>query len=468
MLQYQVLSGGIEIKNRHSASELETDLKKNSRKDLKINSEKNLEKNSENNLEKDSGQGLEKHQEKSGDEHTSLYQESLAVHRRFGGVLEVASKVSLQTIHDLSVAYTPGVAEPCRKIIKDPELVYLYTMKRNTIAVVTDGSAVLGLGNIGPYAALPVMEGKAIIFKEFAGIDAFPICLDTQETEEVIKAVKHLAPAFGGINLEDISAPRCFEIEGRLREELDVPVMHDDQHGTAIVVFAGLLNALKIVNKKLNELHIVISGMGAAGVAIFRFLVRAGANPARILVCDSKGLVYEGRKNGMNPVKEEVARLTNPEKLKGGLENAFPDADLFIGVSVGGIVNEEMVRSMAKDAIVMAMANPLPEIMPDAAKRAGARVVATGRSDFPNQLNNCLSFPGVFKGALSTCARKITPEMEMAASHALAEVVTLNELSEDRIIPDPLDRRVVPAVAKAVASASLESCVARKSHEDMA
>jgi len=462
------LSGGIEIKNRHSASELETDLKKNSRKDLKINSEKNLEKNSENNLEKDSGQGLEKHQEKSGDEHTSLYQESLAVHRRFGGVLEVASKVSLQTIHDLSVAYTPGVAEPCRKIIKDPELVYLYTMKRNTIAVVTDGSAVLGLGNIGPYAALPVMEGKAIIFKEFAGIDAFPICLDTQETEEVIKAVKHLAPAFGGINLEDISAPRCFEIEGRLREELDVPVMHDDQHGTAIVVFAGLLNALKIVNKKLNELHIVISGMGAAGVAIFRFLVRAGANPARILVCDSKGLVYEGRKNGMNPVKEEVARLTNPEKLKGGLENAFPDADLFIGVSVGGIVNEEMVRSMAKDAIVMAMANPLPEIMPDAAKRAGARVVATGRSDFPNQLNNCLSFPGVFKGALSTCARKITPEMEMAASHALAEVVTLNELSEDRIIPDPLDRRVVPAVAKAVASASLESCVARKSHEDMA
>ncbi|AKB50942.1 NAD-dependent malic enzyme [Methanosarcina barkeri str. Wiesmoor] len=462
------MSGGIEIKNRHSASELETDLKKNSRKDLKINSEKNLEKNSENNLEKDSGQGLEKHQEKSGDEHTSLYQESLAVHRRFGGVLEVASKVSLQTIHDLSVAYTPGVAEPCRKIIKDPELVYLYTMKRNTIAVVTDGSAVLGLGNIGPYAALPVMEGKAIIFKEFAGIDAFPICLDTQETEEVIKAVKHLAPAFGGINLEDISAPRCFEIEGRLREELDVPVMHDDQHGTAIVVFAGLLNALKIVNKKLNELHIVISGMGAAGVAIFRFLVRAGANPARILVCDSKGLVYEGRKNGMNPVKEEVARLTNPEKLKGGLENAFPDADLFIGVSVGGIVNEEMVRSMAKDAIVMAMANPLPEIMPDAAKRAGARVVATGRSDFPNQLNNCLSFPGVFKGALSTCARKITPEMEMAASHALAEVVTLNELSEDRIIPDPLDRRVVPAVAKAVASASLESCVARKSHEDMA
>lgn len=419
-------------------------------------------------MKKDSVEDLKKYPEKNSDPHTSLYQESLAVHKRLGGVLEVASKVRLQTIHDLSIAYTPGVAEPCRKIIEDPELVYLYTLKRNTIAVVTDGSAVLGLGNIGSYAALPVMEGKAIIFKEFAGIDAFPVCLDTQETEEVIKTVKHLAPAFGGINLEDISAPRCFEIEDRLREELDLPVMHDDQHGTAIVVFAGLLNALKIVNKKLNELQIVISGLGAAGVAIFRFLVWAGADPARILACDSKGLLYEGRESDMNPVKEEIARLTNPGKLKGGLENAFLNADVFIGVSVGGIVSEEMIRSMAKDAIVMAMANPVPEIMPDAAKRAGARIVATGRSDFPNQLNNCLSFPGVFKGALNTCARKITPEMEMAAAYALAEVVTISELSEDNIIPDPLDRRVVPAVAKAVASASLESCVARKSHEDNA
>ena len=444
----------------HSVSGMEANLKKDSARDL--------EKYSGKNLEKDAGRNLEKHPEEGSDAHTSLYKESLAMHRRLGGVLEVASKVRLQTIHDLSVAYTPGVAEPCRKISEDTELVYLYTLKRNTVAVVTDGSAVLGLGNIGPYAALPVMEGKAIIFKEFAGIDAFPICLDTQETEEVIKAVKHLAPAFGGINLEDISAPRCFEIEARLREELDLPVMHDDQHGTAIVVFAGLLNALKIVDKKLNELKIVISGLGAAGVAIFRFLVRAGANPAKILACDSKGLLYEGRKNGMNPEKEEIARLTNPGKLKGGLENAFPDADIFIGVSVGGIVTDDMVRSMAKDAIVMAMANPVPEIMPDAAKRAGARIVATGRSDFPNQLNNCLSFPGVFKGALSTCARKITPEMEMAAAHALAEVVTISELSEDHIIPDPFDRRVVPAVAKAVAGASLESCVARKSHEDNA
>ena len=438
------MSGGTRIKDIHSVSDSETSLEKNS------------------------GMDVGKYLEKDSDTHISLYKESLAIHRQLGGVLEVASKIHLRTIHDLSVAYTPGVAEPCRKISEDPELAYLYTLKRNTIAVVTDGSAVLGFGNIGPHAALPVMEGKAIIFKEFAGIDAFPICLDTQETEEVIKAVKHLAPAFGGINLEDISAPRCFEIESRLREALELPVMHDDQHGTAIVVFAGLLNALKIVNKELNELKIVISGLGAAGVAIFRFLVRAGANPAKILTCDSKGLIYQGRKNGMNSVKEEIARLTNPGKLKGGLEKAFPGTDLFIGVSVGGIVTEDMVSSMAKDAIIMAMANPIPEIMPDAAKRAGARIIATGRSDFPNQLNNCLSFPGVFKGALSTCARKITPEMEMAAAHALADVVKVSELSEDHIIPHPLDRHVVPAVAKAVADASLESCVARKSHEDKA
>jgi malate dehydrogenase (oxaloacetate-decarboxylating) len=398
--------------------------------------------------------------------HDSLYQESLAMHRRLGGVLEVVSKVHLRTIHDLSVAYTPGVAEPCRKISENPNLVYVYTLKKNTVAIVTDGSAVLGLGNIGPYAALPVMEGKAIIFKEFAGIDAFPICLDTQDTEEVIRAVINLAPVFGGINLEDISAPRCFEIETRLREELDLPVNHDDQHGSAIVVFAGLINALKIVKKELNKLKIVISGLGAAGVAIFRFLIRAGADPAKILTCDSKGIVYEGREEGMNSVKEEIARLTNPEKLKGGLKEALPGADLFIGVSVGGIVTEDMVRSMAKDAIVMAMANPIPEIMPEAAKKAGARIVATGRSDFPNQLNNCLSFPGVFKGALGTCARKITPEMEMAAAHAIANIVTEVELSEDYIIPDPLDKHVVPAVTKAVADASLESCVARKSLED--
>lgn len=398
--------------------------------------------------------------------YASLYQESLEMHKSLGGVLGVVSKVPLRTIHDLSVAYTPGVAEPCRKISKNPDLAYLYTLKKNTVAIVTDGSAVLGLGNIGPYAALPVMEGKAIIFKEFAGIDAFPICLDTQDTEEVIRTVKNIAPAFGGINIEDISAPRCFEIETRLREELDLPVIHDDQHGTAIVVFAGLLNALKIVNKELSKLKIVISGVGAAGVAIFKFLVRAGADPAKILVCDSLGILYQGRKEGMSPVKDEISRLTNPGRLKGGLENAFPNADLFIGVSVGGIVTEDMVRSMAKDSIVMALANPIPEIMPDIAKKAGARIVATGRSDFPNQLNNCLSFPGVFKGALSTCARKITPEMEMAAAYALAGVVTDDELCEDHIIPYPLDKNVVPAVAKAVAGASIESCAARNSLED--
>lgn len=429
--------------------------------------EEKKEKEPEEDSQKASGQGTEQGLERDNDMHASLYTESLAMHRRLGGVLEVTSKVRLRTIHDLSVAYTPGVAEPCRKIAENPTLVYLYTLKKNTVAVVTDGSAVLGLGNIGPYAALPVMEGKAIIFKEFAGIDAFPICLDTQDTEEIIKTVKNLAPVFGGINLEDISAPRCFEIEARLREELDLPVLHDDQHGTAIVVFAGLLNALKIVKKELNELKIVISGLGAAGVAIFRFLTRAGADPAKILACDSQGIVYEGREKGMNPVKEEIARLTNPEKLKGGLKKALPGTDLFIGVSVGGIVSEDMVRSMAKDAIVMAMANPIPEIMPDAAKKAGARIIATGRSDFPNQLNNCLSFPGVFKGALSTCARKITPEMEMAAAYALANVVASTELSEDYIIPDPLDKHVVPAVAKAVAGASLESCAARKSLEEV-
>jgi malate dehydrogenase (oxaloacetate-decarboxylating) len=424
---------------------------------------------SEKESEKDLKRNLEENSERKNDindTHASLYEESLAMHRRLGGVLGVASKVHLRTIHDLSIAYTPGVAEPCRKISIDPDLAYLYTLKKNTVAVVTDGSAVLGLGNIGPYAALPVMEGKAIIFKEFADIDAFPICLDTQDTEEVIKAIKLFAPGFGGINLEDISAPRCFEIEARLRQELDLPVIHDDQHGTAIVVFAGLLNALKIVKKELKALKIVISGLGAAGVAIFRFLVRAGANPANIIACDSKGLVFEGREEGMNAIKEDIARLTNPKKLKGGLENAFPGTDLFIGVSVGGIVTEDMIRSMAKDAIIMAMANPVPEIMPDAAKRAGARIVATGRSDFPNQLNNCLSFPGVFKGALSTCARKITPKMEMAAAYALADIVNAGELSEDHIIPEPLDKHVVPSVAKAVSCASFESCAARKNLED--
>jgi malate dehydrogenase (oxaloacetate-decarboxylating) len=390
------------------------------------------------------------------------------MYRKLGGVLEITSKVHLRTSHDLSVVYTPGVAEPCKKISTNPDLAYIYTMKKNTVAIVTDGSSVLGLGNIGPYAALPVMEGKAIIFKEFANINAFPICLDTQDTEEVIKAIKYLAPAFGGINLEDISSPRCFEIEARLCEELNIPVFHDDQHGTAIVVLAGLLNALKIVHKDLGDLKIVISGIGAAGVTILKFLILAGADPTKILACDSKGLLYEGREEGMNFLKKEISRLVNPEKLKGNLVNALHNADLFIGVSVGNIVTSDMVSSMKKDAIVMAMANPIPEIMPDTAKRAGARIVATGRSDFPNQLNNCLSFPGIFKGALCTCARKITYEMEMAAALALAGVVKINDLCEDHIIPDALDKNVVPIVAKAVASASFESCAARLCLEDNA
>lgn len=341
-------------------------------------------------------------------------------------------------------------------------------MKKNTVAIVTDGSSVLRLGNIGPYAALPVMEGKAIIFKEFANINAFPICLETQDTEEVIKAVKYLSPVFGGINLEDISSPRCFEIEARLREELNIPVFHDDQHGIAIVVLAGLLNALKIVHKDLVDLKIVISGIWAAGVTILKFLIRAGADPTKILACDRKGILYEEREEDMNILKKEISRLINPKKLKGNLVNAFHNADLFIGVSVGNIVTYDMVRSMNKDAIVMAMANPIPEIMPDTAKRAGARIVATGRSDFPNQLNNCLTFPGIFKGALCTCARKITYEMEIAAASALAGVVTINDLCEDHIVPEALDKNGVPIVAKAVANTSFESCAARRCLEDNA
>lgn len=382
--------------------------------------------------------------------------------------LGISSKVHLRTSHDLSVVYTPGVAEPCKKISTNLDLAYIYTMKKNTVAIVTDGSSVLRLGNIGPYAALPVMEGKAIIFKEFANINAFPICLETQDTEEVIKAVKYLSPVFGGINLEDISSPRCFEIEARLREELNIPVFHDDQHGIAIVVLAGLLNALKIVHKDLVDLKIVISGIWAAGVTILKFLIRAGADPTKILACDRKGILYEEREEDMNILKKEISRLINPKKLKGNLVNAFHNADLFIGVSVGNIVTYDMVRSMNKDAIVMAMANPIPEIMPDTAKRAGARIVATGRSDFPNQLNNCLTFPGIFKGALCTCARKITYEMEIAAASALAGVVTINDLCEDHIVPEALDKNGVPIVAKAVANTSFESCAARRCLEDNA
>ena len=391
----------------------------------------------------------------------SIYEESLKVHELDHGVLEVASKVPLRTAHDLSVDYTPGVAEPCRLIAKDENEVYRYTSKGNFVAVVTDGSAVLGLGNIGPYAAMPVMEGKAIIFKTLGGVDAFPICLDTTDVEEIIKTVKHISPTFGGINLEDISAPRCFEIEDRLKKELAIPVFHDDQHGTAIVTIAGLVNSLKIVGKRMSNVKIVLSGAGAAGVAITKKLVQAGAKGENILLCDSRGIIYEGRAEGMNPVKEEIAKITNTERISGTLADAFVGADVFIGVSAGGIVSMKMVRSMASDAIIFAMANPVPEIMPDDAKSAGARIIATGRSAFPNQINNCLGFPGIFRGTLDTQARDINPEMEMAAAHALAEIVERSELREDYIIPNPLDERVVPMVAAAVAEAAMRSGVAR-------
>jgi malate dehydrogenase (oxaloacetate-decarboxylating) len=391
----------------------------------------------------------------------TLGERSLELHENAGGVIGTCGKVPLNNIEDLSLAYTPGVAEPCRKIAKRPDDVYKYTMKRNSVAVISDGSAVLGLGNIGAHAALPVMEGKALIFKELAGIDAIPICIDTNDTEELIRTIKNIAPVFGGINLEDISAPRCFTIEKRLRRELPIPVFHDDQHGTAVVVIAGLLNALKITGKKMGDIKTVVSGAGAAGKAISLKLIRAGVNPGKLLICDSHGIIHKGRKEGMNPEKEELAELTNEHAIKGTLADAMQDADVFIGVSAPGIVSREMVASMASDPIVFAMANPVPEIMPSEAKKAGARIVATGRSDCPNQINNCLGFPGLFRGALDVCASDITHEMEMAAVYALADSVKDKELNENYIIPGPLDRKVVKAVSEAVSNEAVRNGVAR-------
>ncbi|MGP8319735.1 MAG: NAD(P)-dependent malic enzyme [Methanosarcinaceae archaeon] len=397
----------------------------------------------------------------------SIYEESLKVHELHQGILEIASKVPLKTIHDLSVDYTPGVAEPCRKIAKHEDDVYTYTSKGNLVAVVTDGSAVLGLGNIGAHAAMPVMEGKAVIFKTLGGVDAFPICIDTNDIEEIIKTVKHIAPTFGGINLEDIKAPGCFEIEARLKRELPIPVFHDDQHGTAIVALAGLINSLKIVKKQPDSIKVVVSGAGAAGIAITKKLIHAGVRSENILMCDSRGIIYEGRSGGMNPEKEDIARITNISRMSGTIADAMVGADVFFGVSVGGVVSMEMVRLMADNSIVFAMANPDPEIMPEDAISAGARIVATGRSDYPNQINNCLGFPGIFRGALDTRARDINMEMEMAAVYALASIVEDSQLREDYIIPNPLDNRVVPAVASAVAKAAIHSGVARvKPHPD--
>jgi malate dehydrogenase (oxaloacetate-decarboxylating) len=386
-------------------------------------------------------------------ENESIYEESLKVHELNKGVLEVASKVSLDDVHDLSVDYTPGVAEPCRVIRANPDEVYTYTSKGNFVAVVTDGSAVLGLGDIGALASIPVMEGKSILFKTLGGVDAVPICLDTNDTEEIIKTVKHIAPFFGGINLEDISAPRCFEIEQRLDSELDIPVFHDDQHGTAIVVYAGLINALKLVGKDISNIRVVLNGAGAAGVAIALILIRAGVRD--MVVCDSRGIIGQSRREGMNSTKYLLAGLTNMRGLMGGLDKAIQGADVFVGVSVGNVVSKEMVQNMAPDPIIFAMANPVPEIMPEDAIEAGAKVVATGRSDYPNQVNNVLGFPGIFRGALDTRANRINIEMKMAAANALAGIITESELDENHILPGPLDKRVVPAVASAVAKAAV-------------
>ena len=377
---------------------------------------------------------------------------ALEMHREHQGKLETVSRVKLETRDDLSTAYTPGVAEPCRKIHANPDDVYTYTLKGRTIAVVSDGSAVLGLGNIGAQAAIPVMEGKAVLFKEFGGVDAVPVCLDTQDTEEIIHTVKNIAPCFGGINLEDIASPRCFEIERRLEEELPIPVFHDDQHGTGIVVTAALLNALKVVGKKIEEVKIVLNGPGAAGTAIIKMMLAAGAK--YIIACDENGILYKDRGVGIADHKEMLCTITNPEDLRGTLADALVGADVFVGVSVGGALKPEMIKTMAKDPIVFAMANPTPEIMYDEAKAAGVRVMGTGRSDFPNQINNVLAFPGIFKGALEARARDITPEMKVAAAEAIASVIAPEELDEEFIIPSIFDRRVTEAVAKAVAEAS--------------
>ena len=377
---------------------------------------------------------------------------ALEMHREHQGKIETISRVKLETRDDLSTAYTPGVAEPCRKIHANPDDVYTYTLKGRTIAVVSDGSAVLGLGNIGAQAAIPVMEGKAVLFKEFGGVDAVPVCLDTQDTEEIIRTVKNIAPCFGGINLEDIASPRCFEIERRLEEELPIPVFHDDQHGTGIVVTAALLNALKVVGKKIEDVKIVLNGPGAAGTAIIKMMLAAGAK--YIIACDENGILYKDRGVGIADHKEMLCTITNPEDLRGTLAGALVGADVFVGVSVGGALKPEMIKTMAKDPIVFAMANPTPEIMYDEAKAAGVRVMGTGRSDFPNQINNVLAFPGIFKGALEARARDITPEMKVAAAEAIASVIAPEELNEEFIIPSIFDRRVTEAVAKAVAEAS--------------
>ncbi|WP_078428520.1 NAD(P)-dependent malic enzyme [Alkalihalobacterium alkalinitrilicum] len=390
----------------------------------------------------------------------TLREEALQMHKMHQGKLEVVSKVSVQNTRDLSLAYSPGVAEPCKEIANDRDRVFDYTMKGNTVAVVSDGTAVLGLGDIGPEAAMPVMEGKALLFKSFAGVDAFPICLDTTDVEEIIRTVKLLQPTFGGINLEDIAAPSCFIIEERLKKEMNIPVFHDDQHGTAIVTAAGLINSLKLTNKDLSEIKVVINGAGSAGIAVLKLLYSMGVK--NIILCDSKGAIFKGRSYGMNPVKEEVSEFTNLDRLDGSLEEVIVGTDVFIGVSVAGALTKAMVRTMNDDPIIFAMANPNPEIMPSDAIEAGASIIGTGRSDFPNQVNNVLAFPGIFRGALDVFATDINEEMKIAAVYAIASLVSDIELKPDYIIPNPFDPRVAPEVAKSVAQAALETGVARK------
>lgn len=378
-----------------------------------------------------------------------------------GGKIEIKNKIPLNTREDLSMAYTPGVARVCMTIHEDRKKVYDLTIKRNTLAIVTDGTAVLGLGDIGPEAAMPVMEGKAMLFKEFGGVDAFPICLRTKDPNEIISVVKAISPGFGGINLEDISAPRCFEIEDRLKKELDIPVFHDDQHATAVVILAGLINALKIVDKRLEEIRVVVSGLGAAGIASIRLLLSSGVK--QIVGCDRSGILYKGRKENMNPVKEKIAEQTNQEKLRGSTSKALKGADIFIGLSQPGVIHSRDIKNMAKDPVIFAMANPIPEIMPEEAARH-ARVVATGRSDYPNQINNVLCFPGLFRGVLDCQAREINDEMLFAAANAIAHIVLEEELSEDYIIPSVLNRRVPEQVSNNVREAAIQTGVARLEH----
>lgn len=391
---------------------------------------------------------------------TNLRNESLHMHKVNGGKLSTLPNIPVRNAKDLSLAYSPGVAEPCKEIHENKDSVYTYTMKSNMVGVVSNGTAVLGLGNIGPEASLPVMEGKSVLFKSFAGVDSFPICLATEKVEEFIQTVKLMEPSFGGINLEDIAAPNCFIIEERLKEEMNIPVFHDDQHGTAIVTVAGLINALKLVGKEFSNIKVVVNGAGAAGVAIVRLLHRFGVR--EIIMCDSKGAIYQDRNEGMNEVKEGIAEYTNINRETGSLEEVLIGADVFIGVSVGGLLNEKMVKQMNRDPIVFAMANPEPEIQPNIATKAGVKVIGTGRSDYPNQVNNVLAFPGIFRGALDVLATSINEEMKVAAAEAIASLIQETELTSEYVIPAPFDTRVASSVAASVARAAMETGVARK------